>query len=429
MPAAQPAAARAILPLAVPPDVAITLPGSKSLTNRALLLGALADGTTTLTNALFSDDTIVMVEALRRLGFTVTVDESALVMMVWGRGGEIPARDVELFVGGAGTAMRFLTAAVSLGHGRYRLDGTPRMRARPIGDLLDALARWGVSATAENGKPPVVVQARGLPGGRTRVRGDASSQFLSALLMVAPHAREDCEIVVDGQSVGAPYIEMTIAVMAAFGVAVDRREADRLQVRAGQRYRARAYAVEPDASGAAYFFAAAAITGGRVTVPGLSPASWQGDVRFVDVLESMGCAVEREREAVTVRGTGTLRGVDVDMAGISDQAMTLAAIAPYAAGPTRIRGTAHIRHQESDRLRATATELRRLGQEVTEHDDGLTIVPRPVRAATVETYDDHRLAMAFAVAGLRTPGIAIADPGCVAKTFPDFFDRLDRLRA
>ena len=422
-------AARAIVPLAAPPNVTVEIPGSKSLTNRALVLGALAEGATTLTNALFSDDTVVMVDALRRLGFEVTVDSSALAMTVQGRGGEIPARDAEVFVGGAGTVMRFLTAMVALGRGRYRLDGIPRMRERPIEPLLDALARWGATATGTNGKPPVTVDAHGLAGGSTWVRGDASSQFLSALLLVAPYARADCEIDLIGRLVGAPYVEMTIAAMKSFGVDVDRITPERLRVRAGQRYRARDYTVEPDASGAAYFFAAAAITRGRVSVPALSPASWQGDVRFVDILESMGCFVERTAEAITVRGADSLRGVDVDMAAISDQVMTLAAIAPYASGPTRIRGAAHIRHQESDRLQATVSELRRLGQDVTEHDDGLTIVPRPIRAATIETYGDHRIAMAFAIAGLRTPGIAIADPECVAKTFPDFFERLDRLSA
>jgi 3-phosphoshikimate 1-carboxyvinyltransferase len=429
MTGAQPAAARGIVPLAAPPDVTVDVPGSKSLTNRALILGALADGATTLTNALFSDDTVVMVDALRRLGFTVAVDASALTMTVHGRDGEIPARGAEVFVGGAGTVMRFLTAMTALGQGRYRLDGIPRMRERPIGDLLDALAAWGVSASGPNGRPPVTVDARGVAGGSTRVAGGASSQFLSALLMVAPYARRDCEIEVVGRLVGAPYVEMTIAAMDAFGAQVDRPAPDRFRVRAGQRYRARTYAVEPDASSAAYFYAAAAITGGRVTVPGLSPASWQGDVRFVDVLESMGCTAEWTGDALTVRGAETLRGVDADMAAISDQVMTLAAIAPFALGPTRIRGAAHIRGQESDRLSATAAELRRLGQDVTEHEDGLTIYPRPVRAATVETYGDHRIAMAFAIMGLRAPGITIADPGCVAKTFPDFFDRLERLRA
>src|SRR3972149_6857279 len=251
--------------------------------------------------------------------------------------------------------------------------------------------------------------------------------------MAAPYAAGDVELIVEGPLVAAPYVEMTLAAMAAFGIEVEQDGLRRFLVRTGRRYRPRDYAVEPDASGAAYFFAAAAITGGRVRVPGLSSVSLQGDARFVDVLEQMGCRVERAPDALTVQGRGApggvLRGVDVDMGAMSDQAMTLAAIAPFAAGPTRIRGVAHIRHQESDRLAATAAELRRLGQEVEEFDDGLAITPRPVRPAVVQTYNDHRLAMAFAITGLRAPGIVIADPGCVTKTFPDFFERLERLQA
>jgi 3-phosphoshikimate 1-carboxyvinyltransferase len=246
--------------------------------------------------------------------------------------------------------------------------------------------------------------------------------------MAAPYAAADVDIEVAGRLVAAPYVDMTLAVMAAFGIDVERDGLRRFHVRAGRRYTAQTYAVEPDASGAAYFFAAAAITGGRVTVPHLSAASLQGDARFVDILEQMGCRVARDVDALTVRGAGSLRGVDVDLGAMSDQTMTLAAIAPFADGSTRIRGIAHVRHQESDRLAATADELRRLGQDVEVLPDGLVITPRPVRPALVHTYGDHRIAMAFAVTGLRAPGIAIADPGCVAKTFPDFFDRLELLR-
>ncbi len=417
----------AIVPLAAPPDATVAVPGSKSLTNRALVLAALAQGTTSLSNALFSDDTVVVIEALRSLGFSVDADPGALRITVQGRGGAVPAATAELDVGGAGTAARFLTAMVSLGAGRYRLDGTARMRERPIGDLVDALRQLGVRITATGGTLPALVDAHGLHGGRTVVRGEVSSQFVSALLMVAPCARDDVEIVVEGHLVAAPYVEMTLAVMAAFGVAVEREGLRRFVVRAGQRYRAREFAVEPDASSAAYFFAAAAVTGGRVAVPGLSVASPQGDARFVDVLERMGCRVERLPDVLGVRG-GALSGLDVDLGAMSDQTMTLAAIAPFARGATRIRGVGHIRHQESDRIAAAAAELRRLGQDVEEFDDGLAITPRPVRPAVVQTYNDHRIAMAFAVAGLRAPGIAIADPGCVAKTFPDFFERLERLR-
>jgi 3-phosphoshikimate 1-carboxyvinyltransferase len=421
-------AVREIVPLDAPPDATIAVPGSKSLTNRALVLAALADGQSRLANALFSDDTVVMVDALRRLGFAVTVHEQSSTVAVMGRGGDIPEASAELFVGGAGTAARFLTAMVCLGHGWYRLDGIPRMRERPIGDLVEALNRLGASVTATNGSLPVVVDARGLRGGRAVVKGDVSSQFVSALLMAAPCASDGVEIEVEGRLVASPYVEMTLAVMAAFGVTVVHDGLRRFRVGPGRRYSAREYHVEPDASGAAYFFAAAAISGGRVTVPDLPVSSLQGDARFVDVLQLMGCRVERDGGALSVRGGGVLRGVDVDLGAMSDQTMTLGAIAPFAQGPTRIRGVAHIRHQESDRLAAVAAELRRLGQDVEEHADGVVIVPRPVRPAVIQTYGDHRIAMAFAVAGLRAPGIAIADPGCVAKTFPDFFERLDQLR-
>lgn len=260
------AGARAIAPLVTPPDASVAIPGSRSLTNRALVIAALAEGSSRLVNALFSDDTVVMVDSLRRLGFAVAVDPKALTMAIEGRGGTIPADSADLFVGGAGTAARFLVAMVGLGHGRYRIDGIARMRERPIQDLLNALGALGVSATATNGSVPVVVEARGLRGGRTVVRGDTSSQFLSALLMAAPYASADVEIAVEGLLVAAPYVEMTLAMMEAYGVRVEHEGVRRFFVRGGQRYRAREYAVEPDASSAAYFFAAAAVSGGRVQI-------------------------------------------------------------------------------------------------------------------------------------------------------------------
>lgn len=420
---------REIIPLPTPPDAWVSVPGSKSLTNRALLVGALADGRSRLTGALFSDDTRAMAECLRRLGFGVHEYPQELQMLVEGRGGEIPSKQATLFVGGAGTAARFLTAMVGLGSGRYTIDGTARMRERPIQDLLDALGMLGVDAAAERGTPPVVVNAKGMRGGCAVVRGKTSSQFLSALLMAAPYAQQDVEVALEGSLVEAPYVEMTLAVMEAFGVRVEREGLSRFFIRSGQRYRARDYAIEPDASAAGYFFAAAAVTGGRVRVKGLGASALQGDARFVDVLEEMGCQVVRGEDFLEVSGSGKLRGIEADLTNMSDQTMTLAAIAPFADGPTCIRGVAHIRHHESDRIAATATELRRVGQEVEERDDGLVIMPRPVRQALVQAHDDHRIAMAFAVIGLRAPGITIADPGCVAKTFPDFFERLEGLRS
>ena len=420
-------------PAAGPIDATVAVPGSKSITNRALLVAALADGPSELTGALHSDDTRYMAAALNALGVPVETDEVGARFVVQGGGGTFPVAAGDLFVGNAGTAMRFLTAALPLGCGTYRIDGVPRMRQRPIQPLLGALRDLGADAASElgTGCPPVVVRAGGLPGGRCAMAGNASSQYFSALLLVGPYAARGIEVEVVGDLVSKPYLPMTAAVMAAFGVAAELDTAAwrRLAVRPGQRYTGRAYAVEPDASNASYFFAAAAVTGGRVRVEGLGRRSTQGDLRFVDVLAAMGATVEETDAAVEVRGPagGRLRGVDLDLGAISDTAQTLAAIAPFAEGPTTIRGVAHARLKETDRVAAMATELRRLGQEVEEFPDGLRIVPRPLLPADVSTYDDHRMAMSFAVAALRAPGLRLRDPGCVAKTFPDFFQRLDAL--
>jgi 3-phosphoshikimate 1-carboxyvinyltransferase len=414
-----------------PIDATVRVPGSKSITNRALLVAALADGESELTGALHSDDTRYMAAALNALGVKVESNEPGANFHVAGDGGTFPAPEAELFVGNAGTAMRFLTAALPLGHGRYRIDGAPRMRQRPIAPLLAALDDLGADARSElgTGCPPVVVNASGLRGGATRMAGDLSSQFFSGLLLAAPYARDGVAVEVIGELVSKPYLPMTAAVMAAFGVRADLDATDwrRLAVEPGQRYRGRPFRVEPDASNASYFFAAAAVTGGRVRVEGLGRESTQGDLRFVDVLAAMGADVEIGDDFTEVRGPrdGELRGVDLDLGPISDTAQTLAAIAPFATGPTTIRGIGHARLKETDRVAALAVELRRLGQDVDEVADGLSIAPRPIRPADVDTYDDHRMAMSFAVAALRAPGIHLRDPGCVAKTFPGFFDVLD----
>jgi 3-phosphoshikimate 1-carboxyvinyltransferase len=417
-------------PIVRPIDAVARIPGSKSITNRALLVAALASGESEITGALHSDDTRYMAAALNALGLSVESDEPGERFVVRGGDGTFPAREADLFVGNAGTAMRFLTAALTLGHGRFRLDGVPRMRQRPIAPLLDALNALGADAVSElgTGCPPVVIRARGLRGGHAALAGDQSSQFFSALLLAAPYAEQGVELTVLGDLVSKPYMTMTAAVMQDFGVSVemDTEAWRRFAVAPGQRYRGRVYRVEPDASNASYFFAAAAVTGGRVRVEGLGTRSTQGDVRFVDALAAMGASVTITDTFIDVIGPpgGALRGVDLDLNAISDTAQTLAAIAPFADGPTRIRGIAHARLKETDRVAALATELRRLGQEVEEHPDGLTIVPRPIVPADVHTYDDHRMAMSFAITALRAPGVRILDPGCVAKTFPDFFERL-----
>lgn len=420
----------AIQPLDRPVDATVSIPGSKSSTNRALLIAALADGHTTLQEALFSDDTERMVESLARLGLRVEAHPDERRYDVWGQVGRLPASHADLFVGNSGTSARFLTAMLALGHGRYRVDGVPRMRERPIEPLLHALGQLGIRAYAEagNGCPPLVVEATGLEGGRLQMEGGQSSQYFSALLMVGACARSGLQIEVLGDLVSKPYIDLTAAVMADFGVKMSHENYQVMRVPGGQRYRAREYVVEPDASGASYFFAAAAVTGGRITVRGLGENCAQGDLAFVDVLAQMGCQVERGRDATTVTGPERLRSVDVDMNAVSDMAQTLAAIAPLAEGPTTIRNIAHNRVKETDRIAAVVAELRRLGQEVEEYPDGLRIEPRPVQPAQIHTYDDHRMAMAFAVLGLRAPGVVIEDPACVRKTFPDFFERLDALR-
>jgi 3-phosphoshikimate 1-carboxyvinyltransferase len=420
-----------IEPIIGPVDATVALPGSKSYSNRALLLAALARGRSEITQALFSDDTRYMHRALEALGVRVRTDETAPSFTVDGVDGRFPVTEATLEVGNAGTAARFLTAAVALGQGTFVVDGSPAMRRRPIQPLLDGLCALGVDAASRegNGCPPVVVHANGLPGGQVRMRGDISSQYFSALLMAAPYARRDVEIEVEGELVSAPYVTMTLSTMEAFGVRAERDGDRRFRVPAGQRYEARHYAVEPDASSASYFFAAAAVTGGRVVVPRLGRRSAQGDLGLLDVLARMGCDVTMEPDAITVRGPAQLRGVEADFTRMGDVATTLMAIAPFASGPVTVQGIAQTHFEESDRPVAAATELRRMGLRVESAWDSVTIHPGPPQPCDVQTYDDHRIAMSFAVTGLRAPGIRIVDPACVAKTFPAFFDVLRSLAA
>lgn len=416
-----------IRPVTRPVVGTIRPPGSKSLTNRALIVAALARGSSRLTGVLDSDDTRVMVESLRRLGLTLIHDTATNTLEIHGGDGRVPAGSADLWLENSGTSIRFLAALCALGHGRYRLDGNARMRERPIAPLIDALRDWGVRITSElgTGCPPVVVDGAGLPATRIEVSGDLSSQYLSALLMAAPCASGPVEICLKGPLVSRPYVDMTLEVMHRFGAGCSEPIPGTFRL-ARTGYRGTNYDVEPDASAASYFFAAAAVTGGDVTVNGLGAEALQGDVDFVDVLARMGCHVERRANSITVRG-GPLRGIDVDMNAISDTAQTLAAVAPFAEGPTTIRNVAHVRHKETDRITALVTELRCLGLQVEEQPDGLTIHPGPMHGATIATYDDHRMAMSFAVLGLRQPGVRIADPGCTAKTYPRFFEDLERL--
>ncbi len=416
-----------IRPIHRPVVGTIRPPGSKSLTNRALILAALAEGPSTLTGGLDSVDTQVMIQSLRRLGLTIDQDLVAQSISLVGCGGRIASPGAELFLENSGTSIRFLTAMCCLGRGRFRLDGNARMRERPITPLVEALKGAGGDIRCELGtdSPPVVIEAQGLPGGEWTVDGNLSSQYLSALLMTAPCAATDVTLTVRGELVSRPYVDMTIANMRQFGAEITEPHPNVFQITA-RPYRGCQYDIEPDASAASYFFALAAVAGGDITVQGLTRDALQGDVAFVDALFRMGCQVEYGPNSIRVIG-GPLHGIDVDMNAISDTAQTLACVAPFAKGPTRIRNVAHMRLKETDRVAAVVTELRKLGLTVDEHDDGMTIHPGPLHGGTVATYDDHRMAMSFSLLGLRQPGIVIADPGCTAKTYPEYFTDLETL--
>lgn len=421
-----------LAPVSRPVVGTVNVPGSKSITNRALPIAALADGETTLTGALFSDDTQYMAAALNQLGIRVTSDPQAQSFTITGCNGKIPAESAELFLGNSGTSVRFLAAMVAIGNGTFLLDGVPRMRERPIDPLIGALNELGVNVTSQmtDGYPPIKIETTGITGDTITMAGNKSSQYFTGLMMAAPYAANGMTINVEGELVSQPYIDITADVMAAFGVDAEIDEDYRqFRVAPGQRYQGQVYAIEPDASNASYFFAAAAVTGGEVRVDGLGIDSLQGDLDFVYILEEMGATVEVGDDETIVKGPagGNLRGGEFDMTEVSDTAQTLAAIAPFADSPVTIRGVAHNRIKETDRIANVAIELRKLGQEVEEFEDGMTIIPKPVTPAEIETYDDHRMAMSFGITGLRAPGVRILDPGTTAKTFPDYFDRLIEL--
>jgi 3-phosphoshikimate 1-carboxyvinyltransferase len=426
-----------IIPIHHPLNATVRVPGSKSLTNRALLISALSSGKTCLTNALFSDDSCYFAKSLQTLGFDIELDEPNLEMTVTGLGGKIPVKQAELFIGNSGTTARFLSAFLTLGTGEYVLDGEPRMRERPIGDLAEALTQLGAKLETANHCPPVKIQASGLQGGKTAVAGDISSQFLSALLMVAPYAKSPVEIEVITELNSKPYVDLTLSIMHDFGVEVKRNDYQHFSIplatyhlpETNLQSAISSYAIESDASAASYFFAAPAICGGTVRVENILRTSKQGDMAFLNVLEQMGCAVRDGEHYIEVIGEKSLNSVDIDMRDIPDTAQTLAAIAPFASSPTRIHGIASARLKETDRIHATCKELARLGVRVQEHSDGMTIYPcEKFNPATIRTYNDHRMAMAFSLIGLRVPGVNIENPSCVSKTFPNFFKVLETLR-
>jgi 3-phosphoshikimate 1-carboxyvinyltransferase len=410
-------------------DGVINLPGSKSLSNRALLLAALAEGKTEIRNLLDSDDIRHMLKALTQVGVNYELSEDKTVCVVTGNGGAFEnAGALELFLGNAGTAMRPLCAALCLGKGEYTLTGEPRMEERPIDALIDTLREAGCSIEClkKEGYPPLKISANGMRGGKVNIDGSISSQFLTALLMAAPMAQEDSEITIVGELVSKPYILITLDIMAKFGIVVEHDDFTVFRVKSGQLYQSPGvFMVEGDASSASYFMAAAAIKGGQVKVTGIGKTSVQGDVQFANVLSDMGAEVEWGDEYISVK-SGKLRGVDQDMNHIPDAAMTIATTALFAEGKTAIRNIYNWRVKETDRLFAMATELRKLGVDVVEGEDYIEITPIPLeelKLAEIDTYDDHRVAMCFSLVALSGTAVIINDPGCTAKTFPDYFEK------
>ncbi|HKP61394.1 MAG TPA: 3-phosphoshikimate 1-carboxyvinyltransferase [Polyangiales bacterium] len=414
-----------IEPLKRPIDApALRVPGSKSISNRALLLAALAEGESVLRGTLDSDDTRVMIRALEQLG--ATIQPVAGGLGIRGVAGRPRVPDGVIDVHASGTAARFLTAVLALVPGDSRLDGIPRMRQRPIQDLVESLNALGARLHTESpgGCPPVVAQRAELAGGEAEVDASRSSQYVSALLQVAPYATRDVRLrLKNGVLVSRPYVDVTFAVMRAFGAEAGFVGDSTLAVSSGQRYRGREYTIEPDASTAAFFFAAAAIGGGRIRVLDLPGDSAQADMGSLAVLEQMGARVTRGPSWVEVQAPAAgLRGVDVDMNAMPDAVLAMAVTAAFASGETTIRNVANLRIKESDRLHALETELRKLGAGASTGPDWIRIAPAPLRAASIDTYDDHRMAMAFALAGLRVPGVVIRDPSCVSKSWPEYFD-------
>jgi len=412
----------------IPPGRQATwrVPGSKSITNRAYVLAALAEGTTVLENVLESDDTLHMRTCLAAMGVSISDGAAGQVIVEGGRS-RLRAPAAPLFVGNSGTTVRFLAGLAALIPGTTTFIGDEHMAKRPIADLVDGLRQLGIRVDCASGCPPITIHGGTYRGGAIRLPGNKSSQYTTALLMMAGLGSTDLQITIDGTLVSRPYVDLTRQMVKDFGGQID-ETADGFIARRTGSYRSRGYHIEPDASSASYPFALAAAGGHKIQVDGLTGTSLQGDYGFVDVLRAMGATITKSPHHTIVSGTGALRGCDVDMHHISDTVMTLAAIAPLCQGPTTIRNIANIRIKETDRLAATVTELRRLGQEVTHGDDWLRIDPRPIKPAAIECYADHRMAMSFGILGAIVGGITITDPACTAKTYPGFWNDVDLFR-
>ena len=410
-------------------DTEVEVPGSKSYTNRYIAIASLSGAETVIEGALLSDDTLYFARAIEAFGHVhAEIDQATMTIRVVPTGQPMRAPQNEIFVGGAGTPLRFLISMAGHADGTTVITGNTRMQERPMGDLLAALPALGVEAVSVrgNGSPPVRVTGGGFRGGKTAVSGAVSSQFTSSLIISAARAAEDTEISIADDLISKPYVDMTLAALAEMGVDTERDGYRRFTVPAGQPIRGGRVRVEPDASGMSYFLGAAAIVGGRITIAGIGAASRQGDVRLVEALTAMGCNTCVTQDSITVRG-GPLHGIDVNMDSMPDAVPTLALVAAFAEGTTRITGIGSLRVKECDRIAAVTTELRKMGIGVDEFPDAMHITGGTPHGAVIDTYDDHRIAMAFAIAGLRTPEVIIKDPGCVAKSFPAFWQALDTL--
>lgn len=424
-------------PFSEKPHIEVSAPGSKSITNRALLLAALAEGRSVLKGVLFSDDSRVFMEALQTLGYDVKIEEETAEVTIVGCGATIPKNDVEVYVGSAGTAARFLTAMLALSGGQYVVTSSEQMKGRPMRPLLEALECLGaqIEYKEEPYRFPFVIQGRKEATGKPKVylNIDESSQFLSALLLNGVFCPEGAHVVLTGKRDAKAYVKISMKMMQAFGCEMRQHSENEYELLANTHYEAREYQIEPDVSAACYFYGMAAITGGTARVNHVHFDSTQGDIQFLHVLEKMGCEVKDTPDGIVVTGTEAgLHGVDVNMSDFSDQTMTLAAVAVFAKGDTMISGVAHIRRQESNRIQAIVSELTRLGILCDEREDGLVIHPGKVSASNdkpvvIETYDDHRMAMAFALVGTRREGIVIANPLCCRKTFENYFEVLTKL--
>ena len=404
-------------------DAEVFIPGSKSYTNRALIIAALAEGKSVLRNVLVSDDTKYMVNALQEFGIKIEEKENSFI--VYGTGGKLKKPAKEIYVGNAGTTMRFLTTFAALAKGEITINGDKRMQERPIGGLINALYNLGVKAESNNNHPPIKIFGGSLKGGKTKINGNISSQFLTSILLCAPYAEKDVELEVVGDLTSKSYVDISLDVMKSFGVKVQNDSYKIFKIKK-KKYQPKEYLIEGDLSSASYFFAAAAITKGKIKVKNINPNSVQGDVCFVDLLKKMGCEVIKEKDSIEVIGKD-LYGITADMNNMPDTVQTLAVVAAFAKGKTVIKNIYNLRVKETDRINALESELKKIGIKVEATRDIITIYGGTAKGSEIETYNDHRMAMSFAIVGLKIPGIIIKNPECVTKSFPEFWDKLKEI--